>query len=414
MKLFDILLEGFKLEKAKRDLDKVLDQEMNEENDSPEEVKNLLKKYMEEIGDDPKKLQSVINFAATTARKDQLTTQAIDRFFKSDFGQRLLSDKAKEKEAPTRGKDRRIELVKSFDDITDAHVSNKTTVGVLKMVFDKIIKSDFPYEVKEKFIDDISDKSKLIPKSAFLQKNASGNIKDLVHKDISSSPLYDYLLPSLFHAQAKSVGKGEALFILYGQESGDSIGKAGDVMIDGTAFEVKNSIGDASIDTALPTAKFNIDTYNKEFLKNTIGLNDEQIESLNVNPRTGKKTGGQKIPFDNKLIKPKLTVDNLTQYFERVYNPQGEGMGSEAVEAIAKAVYKSGGSNSEVAKAAAPYVYNFYKKQKGFEAIIFVKPDGSFISFKDDIPKNIKVSAVVLTRGGNTQSLPLGYVNMTF
>jgi hypothetical protein len=417
MKLINILTEGFELDKAKNDLLQIIDKVMTE--NEKQQITDLLLKFADEIGDDKEKLSILTNFASTLARKDELTTRAVNKFFKSDYGKRLLSDKALSTDEPRtkRSKDLRIDKVSAFEDITDAHVSHRATTQVLKYVFNFILKQDASIEDKERYIDSLAEPSKLLKADTFLQESNSGNIDSFIDNSITSNPIYQAIKEPLFNLNGKGIGKGEALLIAHSAESGDAPSQKGDITIEGKYFEVKNSESAGSIDSGLSSGKMDIDKHNLSFLSKTIGLSRDEIITMNTRggKEGGKKTKGIKMVFSHPLVKDKLTVDNLAQYFKPIYSNDKEGLTPEQLSNLSSDVIKAAsGGEKDVYAAIAPYVYNLYKSKKGFDALILLKENGDFVSFTDTIPKQVKVVNGMFVRGGNNQSLPVGYINLSF
>ena len=424
MKLIQLLREAVEIKTAKAKLNKIVndyfdDKEEVLENDQKEkkEVMSKLENALDLVREDDKKVATLINFVETLAAKERLTTKSLDLFFKSDYGRRLLSKKALATKAPTRknSKDLRIDNVETFEELTDDHTKDKGTTNVLKYIFKFIMEADVSVKDKDKFLEDISNPNNLIKASDLLKDPAIGNIKDLIKPSITSNPLYDLLEGPLFELNAKGVGKGEAFLMLYSADSGDAPSKKGDVVIEGKYFEIKNAKADASIDSGLSSkGKFNIDDYNEDFQKTELNLSDEDIKSINLQ-KGGKENQGTNMKFTHPLIQEKLTLDNLIKYFTKIYSPNGKGLSNDELSNLASDVLKaSKGSEKDVFKALAPYVYKMYKSKKGFDGIVFIKPNGDYISFVNEVPNEIKANSAMFKRGGNNQSLPVGYINLTF
>ena len=63
-----------------------------------------------------------------------------------------------------------------------------------------------------------------------------------------------------------------------------------------------------------------------------------------------------------------------------------------------------------------PYIFQLYKEKKQFDSIVVIKPNGDFIPITniDNIPSSLKIKNWSLKQGGDNQSLPRGYMNITF
>ena len=423
MKLIQLLRETVELKAAKSKLNKIVNDYFDKKDDVLEnnqeekkEVMNKLENALDLVRGDDKKVSTLINFVETLAAKERLTAKSLDLFFKSEYGRRLLSQKALATKAPTRknSKDFRIDNVKAFEELTDDHTDDKGTMNVLKYVFKFIMAADVDVKDKERFLEDISNPNNLIKASDLLKDPSMGNIEDLIKPSITKNPLYTLLKSPLFELNSKSVGKGEAFLMLYSADSGDAPSKKGDVVIEGKYFEVKNAKGDSSVDSGLSDAKFNVDSYNKKFQKNELNISDEDIKSINRQKGKGYFQGNNMI-FSHPIIQEKLTLDNLIKYFTPIYSPGGGGLDNKELSNLASDVLKaSKGSEKDVFKAISPYVYEMYKNAKKFDGIIFIKPNGDYISFVDEVPNEMKANNAMFKRGGNNQSLPVGYVNLTF
>jgi|TARA_B110000977_G_scaffold60758_1_gene82498 hypothetical protein len=381
---------------------------MNEE-DTPQDIQNDLLNIISQV-DDIDKMKKLRDAVEVLVNRDQLNSVFLDKLVKSDYGKRILSPKTLKVPTRKNAKDLGLDKVGLLNDLTDDHFKDKGTLAILKWVSQQLFSSDLSKLEIEEYIDLISNPANLI-KASELQ--GSGNIDDLINPLLIKNSFYQQSKRSLFDLNGKGIGKGESLLVVYGSNSGIAPSKKGDVIIDNTFIEVKNTESGGSIDSGLSSGKFDIDKFNAKFLGD-LGLEDEEVESMNLN-KSGKRNKGFKMVFNDPSVSEKLTVDNLKIYFTKIYGGSG-GLDDGDINSIASKVYDNRSkSNKEIAKEVFPYIFKLYKEKKEFDTMVLLNPNGNYFVMGDgELPNEVQISGWMLSRGGNNQSLPVGYINLKY
>jgi hypothetical protein len=380
---------------------------VNEE-DTPQDIRIALNNIINQIGDDIGKLNKLKDAIELIVNKDKLSISFLDKFIKSDYGQRLLSPKTSSSRKSS--KNLGLDKVKVFDNLTENHFKDKSTLSIFQWIIQQLFNSSLTTLEIEEYIDLTSNPANLIKSSDLKGK---GNIDDLINPLLVNNPFYQQSKLGLFNLNGKGIGKGESLLIVYGSNSGAAPSNKGDVIIDNRFFEVKNTSDGGSIDSGLSHGKFDIDEFNEDFL-NTLGLDNEEINSMNLN-KSEKRYKGNRMVFNHPLVSNKLNIGNIKTYFTRIYGGEG-GLGDKDLESIANMVYNNRTkSNLEIAKGVFPYVFKLYKEKKGFDIMLLLNSNGDYLVVEDgNLPDEVKINGWMLTRGGNNQSLPVGYMNLKF
>jgi len=381
------------------------------EEDSSQEVRDVMLDIIAQIGDDVEKLTQLKRAMVIVTNKKSLTVDFLNKFIKSEYGQRLVSDKTKQIPKRKNSKDLRLDKVEALEDLTDDHFKTKGTLSIFKWLLDQVLNSGEELEVINQYLDLTSNPDNLIKASELQNK---GNIDSLINPILSQNPIYQKLKSPLFDLNGKGIGRGEALLIVYSSNSGAAPGKRGDVIIDGEYFEVKNSESGGSIDSGIDNKKkFNIDKFNTEFIK-SLGASNNQIDLMNTQ-KNGKRNKGTKMIFNHPSVSKFLTVENLIVYFTELYGG-GNGLDESDIISLSQEIYNNKDQpNKALARLAFPYVYKLYKSKKNFDSLILLNPQGEFIKIEEDsLPPEVQVSDWVLSTGGNNQSLAPGYINLKY
>ena len=409
------LSEGRLLKENKPTVDKlkqdILDLIPMNEQDSAQEVRDVMLDIINQIGDDVEKLTQLKKAMAITSNKNSLTVDFLNKFIKSEYGQRLVSDKTSITPTRKNSKDLRLDKVEALEDLTDDHFKTKGTLGIFKWLLEKILNSGEEIETINQYLDLTSNPDNLIKASDL---KGTGNIDSLINPTLVKNPIYQSIKSPLFNLNGKGIGKGEALLIVYSSNSGEAPSKQGDVIIDGEYFEVKNSDSGGSIDSGIDSKKkLNIDNINAEFISD-LGVSKDQIELMNTQ-KGGKRNKGTKMIFNHPSVSEYLTPENLKIYFTKLYG-SSDGLDESDIISLSQEVYSNKDqSNKSIARLIFPYVYKLYKSKKNFNGLILLNSQGEFMMVEGDIlPTGVEVSDWVLSTGGNNQSLPPGYINLKF
>ena len=160
MKDFDLrkyLSEGRLLKENKPTVDKlkqdILDLIPMNEQDSAQEVRDVMLDIINQIGDDVEKLTQLKKAMAITSNKNLLTVDFLNKFIKSEYGQRLVSDKTSITPTRKNSKDLRLDKVEALEDLTDDHFKTKGTLGIFKWLLEKILNSGEEIETINQYLD---------------------------------------------------------------------------------------------------------------------------------------------------------------------------------------------------------------------------------------------------------------------
>jgi hypothetical protein len=403
IKLVNILLESTEEEKLKDKMISMIPNELQEDEDriTKSELSSMINNADLSVED----LKLLIPKFDVLLKKGNLEKSTFEKLFKSDYSKRLQNTKTKKKTLP-------ISKVESFKELIDDHYKNPGTLKIFKWLNNQLFNLEYDVKTIMDYIDLVSDPSNLISYKNIVSQTGITNIDNLISPKLASNKFYQNTKDGLFNLNDKGIGKGEALLIVYGSNSGLAPSNRGDVIIDEKFIEVKSGVSAASIDSGISSAKFNVDAHNHVFLKR-LGKTQEEIDKLNTFS-SGKKKKAIESPLFYPSIRSEMSVKDFYDYIKPFYEG---GLETSEIENLSKDLFNNKDKDfNSIKEIMFPYIFQLYKEKKQFDSIVVIKPNGDFIPITniDNIPSSLKIKNWSLKQGGDNQSLPRGYMNITF
>lgn len=270
-----------------------------------------------------------------------------------------------------------------------------------------------PNQDKEKLVDQLLNGDKIT--AAAFQQPSHGRILDLVPTSIRNNAAFQHIYqPLMTYNQQRVMGKGELMFLLLGldtnkpKSTGD--GKKGDVIIDGLHIEMKAGgtihagKGDGfNAGGAVVACQKIMDIATER----GFDLTDAELIYSRLAPEGTSKTRG-----GDWLFKFLLTLDEnerteiITDLFSEVYH-----LSDNAARALATDVSPLIGDKDAIIEVVAPFVYDAYQKEEGFDALLCLDIDKGFYTINTTskgISKYTSFGLPNFGRGKSTQAVPDG------
>jgi|TARA_R110000744_G_scaffold61579_1_gene127097 hypothetical protein len=403
IKLVNILLESTEEERLKDKMISMIPNELQENED--EITKSELSSMINNADLSVEDLKLLIPKFDVLLKKGNLEKSTFEKLFKSDYSKRLQNTKTKKKTLP-------ISKVESFKELIDDHYKSPGTLKIFKWLNNQLFNLEYDVKTIMDYIDLVSDPSNLISYKNIVSQTGITNIDNLISPKLASNKFYQNTKDGLFNLNDKGIGKGEALLIVYGSNSGLAPSNRGDVIIDEKFIEVKSGVSAASIDSGISSAKFNVDAHNNVFLKR-LGKTQDEIDKLNTFS-SGKKKKAVESPLFYPSIRSEMSVKDFYDYIKPFYEG---GLETSEIENLSKDLFNNKDKDfNSIKEIMFPYIFQLYKEKKQFDSIVVIKPNGDFIPITniDNIPSSLKIKDWSLKQGGDNQSLPRGYMNITF
>ena len=403
IKLVNILLESTEEERLKDKMISMIPNELQENEDgiTKSELSSMINNADLSVED----LKLLIPKFDVLLKKGNLEKSTFEKLFKSDYSKRLQNTKTKKKTLP-------ISKVESFKELIDDHYKSPGTLKIFKWLNNQLFNLEYDVKTIMDYIDLVSDPSNLISYKNIVSQTGITNIDNLISPKLASNKFYQNTKDGLFNLNDKGIGKGEALLIVYGSNSGLAPSNRGDVIIDEKFIEVKSGVSAASIDSGISSAKFNVDAHNNVFLKR-LGKTQDEIDKLNTFS-SGKKKKAVESPLFYPSIRSEMSVKDFYDYIKPFYEG---GLETSEIENLSKDLFNNKDKDfNSIKEIMFPYIFQLYKEKKQFDSIVVIKPNGDFIPITniDNIPSSLKIKDWSLKQGGDNQSLPRGYMNITF
>ena len=403
IKLINILLESTEEERLKDKMISMIPNELQENED--EITKSELSSMINNADLSVEDLKLLIPKFDVLLKKGNLEKSTFEKLFKSDYSKRLQNTKTKKKTLP-------ISKVESFKELIDDHYKSPGTLKIFKWLNNQLFNLEYDVKTIMDYIDLVSDPSNLISYKNIVSQTGITNIDNLISPKLASNKFYQNTKDGLFNLNDKGIGKGEALLIVYGSNSGLAPSNRGDVIIDEKFIEVKSGVSAASIDSGISSAKFNVDAHNNVFLKR-LGKTQDEIDKLNTFS-DGKKKKAVESPLFYPSIRSEMSVKDFYDYIKPFYEG---GLETSEIENLSKDLFNNKDKDfNSIKEIMFPYIFQLYKEKKQFDSVVVIKPNGDFIPITniDNIPSSLKIKDWSLKQGGDNQSLPRGYMNITF
>lgn len=403
IKLINILSESTEEERLKNKLISMIPDELQENEDeiSKSELVSIINNADIPVED----LKLLIPKFEVLLKKGNLEKSTFEKLFKSDYSKRLQNPKTRRKTLP-------ISKAESFKELVDDHYKSPGTLKIFRWLNDQLFNLEYDAKTITDYIDLVSDPSNLVSYKNIISQTDIANIDDLVSPKLANNKFYKNTKDGLFNLNDKGIGKGEALLIVYGSNSGIAPSNKGDVIIDEKFIEVKSGVSSSSIDSGISSAKFNVDGHNNTFLKR-LGKTQDEIDKLNTF-KSGKKKKAVESPLFYPSIRSKMSVEDFYDYIKPFYEG---GLETSEIENLSKDLFNNRNKDfTSIKEIMFPYIFQLYKEKKQFDSAIVIKPNGDFLSITniDNIPSSLKIVNWSLKQGGDNQSLPRGYMNITF
>lgn len=276
-----------------------------------------------------------------------------------------------------------------------------------------LVAAPVPNEDKEKLVNEILNGNKITAKT--FQQPSHGRILDLFPTNIRNNAAFQHIYqPIMSYNQQRVMGKGELMFLLLGQNTSKpkatGNGKKGDVIVDGLHIEMKaggtihagKGDGFNAGGAAVACQKIMDIAAARGF-----DLTDADLIYSRLAPEGKPMTRG-----GDWLFKFLLTLDEdertdiIADLFAEVYHLSHNEARSMAAE-VAPLI----GDKDAIIEVVAPFVYNAYQKEEGFDALLCLDLDKGYYTINTTAQGLSKFTSFGLPnfgRGKSTQAVPDG------
>jgi hypothetical protein len=267
---------------------------------------------------------------------------------------------------------------------------SKATLKFIDTFISAAENSHYKHEDGYEMLDMLSNKDYLIDNFSI---NVKDNLLNYIHADLLANKTFMDILKPLAQHNGKGVGKGEYLLGIILKEykilDGDGDGNWG-----GKKNEVKSAT--TSTSSSLKPIKTRVDVIdklNKKIFNNLEPFSEAHVDNFK----------------DHENLK-----DLYSTYFKSLYKqwkdtPEMNKLVKDLVENI---------KNVKLCETIlGNQVMKWYKEIEGFETIFIINNENyDFVIIEDfeNIPNNILIFKPKMRRGGDSQAVPDGYVNIRF
>lgn len=270
-----------------------------------------------------------------------------------------------------------------------------------------------PNQDKEALVKEILGRDKITAPT--FQQASHGRILDLFPINIRNNAAFQHIYqPLMTYNQQRVMGKGELMFLLLGQNTSKpkatGNGKKGDVIVDGLHIEMKaggtihagKGDGFNAGGAAVACQKIMDIATDRGF-----DLTGAELIYSRLAPEGTPKTRGGDWLFKFLLtLEDNERLDIITDLFAEVYHLSGNEARTLAAE-----VSPIIGDKDAIIEVVAPFVYDAYQKEEGFDALLCLDIDKGYYTINTTAKGISKYTSFGLPnfgRGKSTQAVPDG------